>query len=57
MVDEDGIYTSRVLPGFWLREEWLWQTPLPHPLTVLGHIAGIDAQAISQFMELLKRTE
>jgi Uma2 family endonuclease len=22
---EDGIYRSAVLPGFWLRLEWLWQ--------------------------------
>lgn len=25
----DGIYRSMVLPGFWLRVEWLWQRPLP----------------------------
>jgi hypothetical protein len=24
-----------VLPGFWLREEWLWQEPLPDPLRLL----------------------
>jgi Uma2 family endonuclease len=28
-IDADGIYRSRVLPGFWLRVEWLWQRPLP----------------------------
>ena len=27
--DEDGIYTSRVLPGFRMRVSWLWQQPLP----------------------------
>jgi Uma2 family endonuclease len=26
---EDGVYRSRVLDGFWLRVEWLWQRPLP----------------------------
>ena len=28
-IDADGIYHSKVLPGFWLRVEWLWQRPLP----------------------------
>lgn len=28
-VGEDGIYRSAVLTGFWLRVEWLWQSPLP----------------------------
>ncbi|HEY3281721.1 MAG TPA: Uma2 family endonuclease [Armatimonadota bacterium] len=31
----DGIYRSSVLPGFWLREEWLWQEPLPKVPEVL----------------------
>jgi len=25
----EGIYRSQVLPGFWLRVDWLWQEPLP----------------------------
>jgi Uma2 family endonuclease len=25
----DGVFHSRVLPGMWLKVEWLWQTPLP----------------------------
>jgi Uma2 family endonuclease len=28
-IDEDGIYTSRVVTGFRLRVSWLWQRPLP----------------------------
>jgi Uma2 family endonuclease len=32
---EDGVYRSPLLPGLWLREEWLWQRPLPKLLTVL----------------------
>lgn len=31
---EEGVYRSRVLPGFWLRAEWLWQEPLPNELDV-----------------------
>jgi Uma2 family endonuclease len=34
-VDEEGIYRSRELPGFWLRVGWLWQTPLPRMIDVL----------------------
>src|SRR5262249_31897974 len=31
----DGVYHSQVLPGFWLRVEWLWQDPLPTPNKIL----------------------
>ncbi len=30
--DSEGIYRSTVLPDFWLRTDWLWQSP-PPPLT------------------------
>jgi Uma2 family endonuclease len=33
--DDQGVYRSRVLPGFWLRVDWLWQQPLPPVLDVL----------------------
>ncbi|OGO42229.1 MAG: hypothetical protein A2Z04_05645, partial [Chloroflexi bacterium RBG_16_57_9] len=35
VIDNEGVYHSKILPGFWLRVEWLWQTPLPPALTVL----------------------
>ncbi len=28
-LEEGGIFRSAVLPGFWLRVEWLWQEPPP----------------------------
>ena len=31
----DGVYHSQVLSGLWIREEWLWQQPLPRLLDVL----------------------
>lgn len=31
----DGLIRSRVLPGLWLRIEWLWQDPSPKLLSVL----------------------
>jgi Uma2 family endonuclease len=37
--DADGRYHSSPVPGFWLRPAWLWQDPLPDPLTLLAEIA------------------
>jgi Uma2 family endonuclease len=39
--DDDNIYRSTVLPGFWLDVEWLWR-PDPNPLAALGRIAGTE---------------
>lgn len=39
--DEAGLYHSKVLPGLWLRVEWLWQEPLPAAATVLREIGLI----------------
>ena len=51
--ESDTSYHSTVLPGFWLRIDWLWQNPLPHPLQVLAEIAGVDPRQVEQFMQLL----
>ncbi|MBI5651987.1 MAG: Uma2 family endonuclease [Chloroflexi bacterium] len=37
---KDGIYRSTVLPGFWLRVEWLIVETLPDPLATLAQIVG-----------------
>ncbi|MBX3052136.1 MAG: Uma2 family endonuclease [Caldilineaceae bacterium] len=50
----DGIYHSAVIPDFWLREEWLWQDPLPLPLKLLAEIAGMDAALLDQFENALR---
>ena len=50
---DEGVYHSEVLPGFWLKVEWLWQEPLPSPLRVLGEIAGVDPQLVEQFLQAL----
>jgi Uma2 family endonuclease len=34
----NGRYMSRVLPGFFLRAEWLWQNPLPKKSALLQRI-------------------
>ena len=36
--DTEGLYRSVVLPGFWLRVDWLWQQPLPRVLDVLREL-------------------
>ena len=33
-IGEDGIFRSQVLPGWWLKAEWLWE-PRPKLLDVL----------------------
>ncbi len=50
---DEGIYRSEALPGFWLRVEWLWQEPLPHPLRALGEIAGVDTKVVERFLQAL----
>jgi Uma2 family endonuclease len=52
---EDGIYRSAAIHGFWLREEWLWQEPLPLPLKLLAEIAGLDASIGEKFEQALRR--
>ena len=41
--DAEGVYRATVLPGFWLRPEWLRADPLPPTLAALGWIAGDEA--------------
>lgn len=33
-----GVLHSQVLPGFWLRPEWLWQEPRPKKTMILAEI-------------------
>lgn len=33
--EEDGVFRSEALSGFWIKVEWLWQDPHPKLLTVL----------------------
>jgi Uma2 family endonuclease len=38
--DDTGVYHSRALPGFWLREAWLWEDPMPSTNRVMLAIEG-----------------
>ena len=46
-LDADGVYHSRVVPGYWLRESWLWQETLPN---VEDALLEIDPDAYSQHL-------
>jgi len=39
--DEHDVYRAEVLPGFWLKVEWLWQEPLPSAIDVLREMGVI----------------
>lgn len=39
---DEGVYRSSVLQGFWLKETWLWQSPLPRVLEVLRELKIIS---------------
>ncbi|MEA3338380.1 MAG: Uma2 family endonuclease, partial [Chloroflexota bacterium] len=51
--DEEGVYHSQTLPGFWLRVDWLWQESLPHSVRALGEIAGLDREMVERFLQAL----
>lgn len=36
--DSEGIYHSLSVSGFWLKVDWLWQTPLPDELSILRQL-------------------
>ena len=40
-INADNTYRSAVLPGFWLRVDWLWQEE-PNPLAALAEIVGSE---------------
>lgn len=44
MPDADGKYYSRSVKNFWLKEEWLWQAPLPRVQKLLKLIGGTAYQ-------------
>ncbi len=37
-LDENGLYHSTVIPGFWLKIDWLWPEKLPDPHTTFAEI-------------------
>jgi Uma2 family endonuclease len=39
-LNEDDVYHSTIIPGFWLDVNWLWQEELPDPVRTLALIIG-----------------
>ncbi|MBI2875267.1 MAG: Uma2 family endonuclease [Candidatus Tectomicrobia bacterium] len=39
---EEGVYRSAAVPGFWLRPDWLWQEPLPGTLEILRELGVLQ---------------
>lgn len=39
-VGADGVYHSTVIPGFWLRADWLWPDEKPDPQLTFAEIVG-----------------
>lgn len=65
-LDEEGMYRlfateddervfSIVLPGFWLKPDWLWAEERPSPMAALYEMAGISNDLISQMQEALQK--
>jgi len=54
-VDEEGVYRSTVVPGFWLRLEWLWADPLPDPQLTFAEIAGFPPEVINTLHDIAAR--
>lgn len=50
----EGVFRSEVLPGFWLRVEWLWQEPMPSPVRAVAEIAGVEPPLLEVFEKALR---
>jgi Uma2 family endonuclease len=57
-VGDDGVYASRVLTGFRLRVEWLWQSPQVNPQRALAEMLaeapGLSEELRAAYRELLR---
>ena len=54
-IDAQGIYRSTVIPGFWLRVDWLWADELPDPQQTFAQIAGFPSEVIAALKALAER--
>ena len=54
-VSEEGIFRSTVLPGFWLKLDWLWSRPLPDPLFTFAEIVGLSEEVVRALKEAASR--
>lgn len=54
-IGDDGVYRSTVLPGFWLRVDWLWAEELPDPLLTFAEIASFPPHVVQALREIAAR--
>jgi Uma2 family endonuclease len=52
--EEDERVESQVLPGFWLRPGWLWQTDSRDPLLTFCEMAGLPEAVVNRFREQMQ---
>ncbi len=52
---EDGIIRSRVIPGFWLKVEWLTAQEMPDPLMAFAEVVQLPAEVLEQLRGLSER--
>lgn len=55
LLDDEGIYRSSAIKGFWLDEAWLWQTPLPNSLIAFASIIGLPLNLVETLREIAER--
>ncbi len=53
--DDQGVYRSTVIPGFWLQVDWLWAEELPDPLRTFAQIAGFPPEMVAALQALAAR--
>ncbi|MFQ5857404.1 MAG: hypothetical protein ACE5LU_17495, partial [Anaerolineae bacterium] len=49
------VYRSTVIPGFWLRLDWLWAEELPDPQLTFAEIADFPPQIVEALREMAAR--
>ncbi len=54
-LDPNGIYRSIVLPGFWLRVNWLWEEELPDQQLTFGEIANFPDDVMKKLRAIAAR--
>jgi len=54
--EEDERVESRVLPGFWLRPDWLWRVETLNPLTIFfENMGGMSSEQVKEIQQTLRR--
>ena len=55
VINEDGVYHSTVIPGFWLDVAWLSAPEFPDPLTAFAQIVGFSPSMMQGLQQIAAR--